>query len=150
MIGMSRTLAFAAALATLASAGCSQTCGAAACLPGVGVSFVGFAPGTYDVEIVAVTSTSGSPPTITCTMMLGGPGPVSCSSSEAVSLGDNQLQIDDPSLTRIQVTVSSNGAQVTRQTLDPHDVPKEINGPGCGVCTNPTFTVTPDSSTRSL
>ncbi len=56
--------------------------------------------------------------------------------------------IDDTSLDGpLQVTVSSHGAQVTQQSFKVNYVSQEINGPGCGVCTNATVNVTPTSST---
>src|SRR4051794_36967890 len=118
MIRMSRYLAFAAGLVALASAGCSQTCGLAACLRGVSVSFTGFQPGTYQVEIAAASGASVSAPIATCTLMAGdGAGPLACSSGVSHFEIGNQVTIDDTSLDRIQVTVSSNGAQVTQQTF---------------------------------
>jgi len=147
MIGMSRCLAFAAGLAALAAAGCSQTCGAAACFQGVVVSFTGFAPGTYEVEIGAVTTTSQAAPIATCTLMAGdSAGPLSCSSSESHSEIGNQVTIGDTSLDQIQVTVSANGAPVTQQTLQVNYHSDEINGPGCGVCTSARVNVMPTSS----
>jgi hypothetical protein len=148
MIRMSRYLALAVAVGALASAGCSQECGAAACLRGVGVSLEGFAPGTYEVKIAVVTATAEAAPLATCTLTGGDAGgPLLCASPEAHSELGNQVRIDDTSYDRIQVTVSSNGAQVTQQTFDVHYSSEEINGPGCGVCTSATLTVTPSSST---
>ena len=58
-----------------------------------------------------------------------------CSSGGRHSEIGNTLNIEDTSLQQIQVTVSTNGSQVLQQTIDVAYTSSEINGPGCGVCT---------------
>jgi len=58
-----------------------------------------------------------------------------CSCGESHSEAGNLLDIEDTSLQQIQVTVSTNGTQVVQQTIDVAYTSSEINGPGCGVCT---------------
>ena len=101
------------------SAGCSQTCGLVGCLQGVG-SPSRVRPRSLRGPDRPCDSTSGAP-NVTCTLMLGdGAGPLACPQAKAFSENGNQVRSPTPPLDRIQVTVSSNGAQVTQQTFNVH------------------------------
>jgi len=79
---------------------------------------------------------------MTCTLSfpaaIPGSSQLDCSSSvEHVDLG-TMLQIRRNDIHNLTVVVSSSGTELGRQTFQPAYATREINGPGCGTCTQRT------------
>src|SRR3954471_18682506 len=140
MIRMSRFLAVLVMASTAAACdGVSEkSCGAVACRTGISLSFDGLdASATYQIVVAVTAPADGVVPIANCMLApdAGGSARLSCSSGERHSEDGKLLNIEDTSLQQIQVTVSTNGTQVLQQTIDVTYTSSEINGPGCGVCT---------------
>lgn len=99
---------------------------------------------TYDVVVSVVTTTPETVPIATCTLVASDGGGVQllCGSMENHSEDSNTLRIDDPTLAKILVTISSGGNTVAEQIFEPVYTAKEINGPGCGICTSASLQMT--------
>jgi hypothetical protein len=130
------------------AAGCdgSHTCTLIGCLDGVAISFEGLNLGTtYDIAIADLNMMAhAAVPIMTCTAAATDAGyqTLSCSSSEAHSEIGTTVHIRDTTLSAVEVTVSSNGVQLSDRSFDVNYTSKEINGPGCGVCTSASVTMT--------
>ena len=151
MTKMSRTgRRFAGALTLLAtlpfaSSGCGQACSAIACLDGLNISFAGwFELGkTYDITLSVLTATPEVVPIVHCSYSDpagGGPG-LLCSSASQFTASGNQLSIKDDTIKNLRVTISADGAVVGQQDYQVAFTSSEINGAGCGICTNASVTV---------
>ena len=140
MIRMSRFLAVLVLASTAAGCGSQsgQSCGLVGCRTGITLSFEGLdASATYQIVVAVTKPADGIVPIANCMLVpeAGGSPRLYCSSGESHWEGGNLLNIEDTSLQQIQVTVSTNGTQVVQQTVDVAYTSSEINGPGCGVCT---------------
>jgi len=151
MTRMSRTSRrFAGALTLLATlplalSGCRQACNDMGCLDGLNVSFAGsFEPGkTYDVTLSILTTTPEVVPIVHCSFSdpaAGGAG-LLCSSASPFTASGTQLSIKDDTIQNLRVTIAADGAVVGQQDYQVAFSSREINGPGCGVCTNASVTV---------
>jgi hypothetical protein len=137
---MSRFLALLVVAATAAACdgAAGQTCTLVGCRTGLNLAFDGLdATVTYQIVVAVTAPADGVVPIASCVLMpdAGGSSRLYCSSGESHSEAGNLLNIEDTSLQQIQVTVSTSGAQVLQQTVDVTYTSSEINGPGCGVCT---------------
>lgn len=144
MIRVSRLLSLIAVMWTWS--GCEQehACTLIGCRDGLVMSFDGLIAGsTYQIVVSVVTPTATAP-LVTCTAAPGANGDqqLTCDSVDSHTEVGTTLQIHDSTLNQIQVTVSSNGAQLSQQTFTIGYQSVEINGPGCGVCTHADVTVT--------
>ncbi len=141
MIRMSQLLCLLAALPAFATAGCAgHGCTDQGCADGLNVSFSGLdASSSYEIAIAQPLATGYVFTFMTCTLgpTDGGARQLACSStSEEHREGyDASVQILDNTIKKLQITVSSGGVQIAQQTFDVSYTSKEINGPGCGVCT---------------
>ncbi|HSY40694.1 MAG TPA: hypothetical protein VLA79_14235 [Polyangia bacterium] len=134
------------ALLPLALSGCGgQACTLIGCLDGLNVSFVGsFEPGkSYDITLSSLTTTPEVVPIVHCSYSDpagGGPG-LLCSSASPFTAAGSQLSIKDDTIQNLRVTIATDGAVVGQQDYQVAFSSREINGPGCGVCTNANVTV---------
>jgi hypothetical protein len=128
----------------LAAAGC--TCSLKGCLEGLLVTLAGnFEPGkTYQLDIDTATSTPEIVSVMRCSLVRteGRALDVRCSSAHRHSELGGVIQIHSHELGKLIVTVSADGAMLGQQTLEASYETKEINGPGCGTCTNAEVVVT--------
>ncbi len=65
-----------------------------------------------------------------------------CTSSRTHREDFEATHIEDTSLRTIRVTVSAAGRQISQETFSLMWTSREVNGPGCGVCTQATAMVT--------
>jgi hypothetical protein len=138
MIRMSRFLAVLAVASTAAACDGQSDCGNVGCLTGLNLSFDGLdASLTYQIVVAVTKPADGIVGIAECMLVpvAGASQRLYCSSGASHSETGNLLNIRDTSLQQIQVTVSTNGTQVVQQTIDVTYTSSEINGPGCGVCT---------------
>ena len=91
----------------IASGGCG--CTLAACLGGVQITL----DGHFDARRIIL-----------------------CSSDDTYADFEEGIRIQDTTIQKLLVTVSANGTLLGEQTLEPVYTSSEINGLGCGVCTN--------------
>jgi hypothetical protein len=137
---------FAGALTLLAllpfvTSGCeTSSCSAIGCLDGLNVSFVGwFEPAqSYDITLSVLTATPEVVPIMHCSysdQAAGGPG-LLCSSASLFTASGTRLSIKDDTIKELRVTIAANGAVVGQQDYPVAFSSREINGPGCGTCTN--------------
>jgi hypothetical protein len=147
MLDMLKLVALLALLAA-GSSGCesSHACSLVGCLDGVIVSFTGLgAHPSYDITITPVTTTPDVVPLATCTIDASDAGArqLTCTSSfETHDEFGLSVRIQDSTLQAIQISVSSDGTPVAQQTFDVSYQSSEINGPGCGVCTQASVSMT--------
>ena len=130
----------------LALSGCgSQSCSAIACFDGLNVSFVGsFEPGTtYDITLSVLTPTPEVVPIMHCSYSdpAGGGSGLLCSSASPFTASGAQLSIKDDTIKNLRVTMAADGAVVGQQDYQVAFTSSELNGAGCGVCTNANVTV---------
>jgi hypothetical protein len=118
----------------------SHSCSAIACLEGLSITFDGsFAEGTtYDMVVSVVTATPETVQIATCTLSAsdGGAAQLLCGSPEAHTELGNTIRIDDITLSKVIVSVSTGGNTVAEQTFQPAYTSGESGGPGCGTCTS--------------
>lgn len=145
MIRLSRYLTISA-LACWILAGCDgQSCTTRACNEGLTISFAGLSSATtYQIVVSNVTNTPESIPIATCTLApdANGTPELSCNSSEVHTDVGSYLRIEDSTFQEIQVDISADGETVLQQSYPVTYQSTEINGPGCGVCTQASITVT--------
>ena len=129
----------------LAISGCEQSCTTRGCLDGLNVSFVGqFEPGkTYDVTLSVLTATPEVVPIMNCSYSdpAGGGAGLLCSSASPFTAAGTQLNIKDDTIKNLRVTIAADGAVVGQQDYQVAFSSAEINGPGCGICTNASISV---------
>ena len=144
MIGMSRSVPLLAVLGALGAFGCDHSCGAVGCNNGLSLSFAGFTPGSTYQIVVSVVTPMEVIPFVTCTAAPDdlGAEQLSCASDQLHAESGTTLRIPDDTLKQLQVNVSSNGTHFVQQTFAVTFESKEINGPGCGVCTSADITMT--------
>ena len=128
------------AILPLALSGCEKSCTDIGCLDGLNVSFVGsFEPGTtYDITLSVLTATPEAVPLMHCSYSDpagGGPG-LLCSSASQFTASGTQLSIKDDTIENLRVTIAADGATVGQQDYQVAFTSREINGAGCGTCTN--------------
>jgi hypothetical protein len=133
------------------TAGCSDkqfmTCTLIGCLDGLLISLyavaedAGAAP--YEIVVNDVSTTSAGVPVATCTFTPSpGPMALSCTSTRAVEELGSMIEIHGPPLTKLVVVVSRKGMKLAELPFEPVYETKEINGPGCGTCTQARIEVT--------
>jgi len=145
MIGMFRFGLSLVATLAMGAVGCGHACNAIGCLDGLVLAFDGLVAGTtYQVTVSQVTATPETIPVATCTAVVAANGSpqLSCSSERPHTESSNTLQFHDTELTKLVITVSSNGMTLVNQAADVSYTSSEINGPGCGVCTQASVSVT--------
>jgi len=96
------------------------------------------------VTVSNVTATPETIPVATCTagVAAGGSTQLFCDSQLSHSESGSTLQFQGTELKKLLITVSSNGMTLVNRTEDVAYTSREINGPGCGVCTSASLTVT--------
>lgn len=126
--------------------GCGEhACGLVGCLNGLTVTFSGNyeAGATYTAVVNRVASVPETVPLATCQIEPspeGGHRAV-CTSATVHSEIANSTRIEQNDLTNLRVAVSRDGTQLGEQTFQPAYSSREINGPGCGVCTSASVSV---------
>jgi len=134
-----------AASLSLGISGCGHSCTGVGCPDGLSI----FLDGTPDptaprrIEVSEVTATPEVVLVMTCSLStnsVGGPD-LLCSSARQHSEHGNIIVIRDYDLKHLVVTVSSGGTKLGEQTFDPTFTSEEINGPGCGVCSDASIRV---------
>ena len=128
------------AILPLAISGCGRGCTTIACLDGLNVSFFGsFEPGkSYDITLSVLTETPDVVPIMHCSYSdaaSGGAG-LLCSSTSPFTASGTQLSIKDDTIKNLRVTIAADGAVVGQQDYQVAFSSREINGAGCGICTN--------------
>lgn len=152
MIAMSRfslALLVAPVVVVVALAGCEygQTCAAIGCSDGLNVQLNGnFEIGrSYQVDISTITVTPEVVPIMRCSLTRPTENgwDLRCNSAipHSESFG-NWIQMRTTEFKKLQVAVESDGITLGEQVLDVSYTSKEINGPGCGVCTSAVVNVT--------
>jgi hypothetical protein len=150
MTKLSRSFLAGVLALTLMLAGCNHACGLEVCFDGLVItfdsSFVG--PGTYDISVVDVPLMFG--PVASCTyapngfLTDAGTGwgwGLRCASQLSHTELDNMEMIHGFQPKAIQITVRSNGVVVAQKAFSLTFTTTELNGPGCGTCTNARVTM---------
>jgi hypothetical protein len=146
-LGRNGTLGVLVAALLSAVPACDKTCGLVGLPPeGLSITFEGnfSSAATFDIVVSVVTATPETVPIARCTLVAsdGGSVQLSCSSQEAHSESSNTLRIEDNSLPKVLVTVSTGGNTVAEQTFEPVYRTREVNGPGCGTSTSAAIQLT--------
>jgi hypothetical protein len=143
----SRRLLLATPLLGLLGCDVGHTCTLVGCLDGLNIQLDGkFETGkAYQLDISTITTTPEIVPFMRCSVarLTENNWDLRCNSAFPHSevLG-NRIQIRTTEFTKLKVVVSSSGMTLGEQTLDAGYTSKEINGPGCGVCTSALVSVT--------
>ena len=148
MIALSRLRLSLISLAIFVGAlACDHACGLIGCRQGLLITLDDtFEKGkTYDVVISELTTTPETVPLVTCIYVVPSETTavptLSCTSTLAHAELGSTIQVRDWMPAHISVKVSSGGAVLAEKTIDPKFVGKELNGPGCGTCTNAAVTM---------
>jgi hypothetical protein len=97
---------------------------------------------TYEIEVAELTPTPEKVPLMTCSFTPAADSPeLHCSSVLSHAEFGDVIQIRDAQLKNVVVTISRDGAKLAEQNFQPVYTSREINGEGCGVCTNASATV---------
>jgi len=129
-----------------------HSCTTIGCLDGLNLRLEGaFLPGkTYELEVSSVSDGDQAASLMLCTVTAPAAGSAggnaglttSCTSALAhVNVG-NLIQIQDTTLKQVRVSVSLDGVPVGEQAFQATYQSREINGPGCGVCTSANESIT--------
>lgn len=135
------------ALLLAAAVGCAtdHACTAIGCLDGLTVSLDGnFEPGsTYRIDVNQVSGNDATA-VMSCTWTPTAPAlqpPVCTSSIEHAEFG-SRIQIRSNTLTKVKVAVTKDDVFVGEESFEPKYAAREINGEGCGTCTQASISVT--------
>lgn len=133
--------------ALVGNAGCGEhECGLVGCANGLTVTFDGNyeAGATYTANVSGGTSGLDIAVELACAIEPAAPGGhrAVCTSALPHYEVANSTRLPQTDLTSVRIAVSKDGATLGAQTFQPTYVAREINGPGCGVCTSAAVSVT--------
>jgi hypothetical protein len=136
----------ASMLFALWTAGCDGACTLKGCQDGLVIQFAGRFDQTATYEIAVATTTHVSE-VVTFARCLVTPNAVGlqlfCTSQHRHTENGTTLQLPESRVDNLTVTISSGGGVIGEQRFDNIVFEsREINGPGCGVCTNASVQVT--------
>lgn len=126
-------------------AGCdNKVCSLIGCSEGLLITFDGSfgSNKTYDITVSDVT-TDEVVPILGCTLVAGDGtnGTLRCSSVHPHSEQGSTVSLRDPQPSRLDIKVSVDGVQIADKQFDVAFKTVELNGPGCGTCTNASVTM---------
>lgn len=125
---------------------CRGPCTAIGCESGLTVQFLvdadGGVPPMGDLDITIENQVDQAfQPLMTCTMTVHGTMQLLCDSTRAHRITPQGIVFSDTSLRRLRVTVSVDSTQIYQQSFTADYTSSEINGAGCGTCTQATIQV---------
>jgi len=133
-------------LVGLSTCGSEHSCTLIDCLDGLNIQLDGkFEMGeTYQVDISVITTTPEVVPIMRCSLSrpTENSWDLRCNSAFPHSEFGNRIQVRTTEEKKVKVAVSSNAMTLGEQVFDVAYTSKEINGPGCGVCTSALIDVT--------
>jgi len=90
----------------------------------------------YRIAINTITATPEEVPVMTCELTPNGEAHlITCKSVTPHTEDFDSVTIKDNGLSKLHVVVTKAGAMISESTLQPLYSTKEINGEGCGKCT---------------
>ena len=152
MIGLSRfrlaalaCLALASVAASFAVTSCGYACTAIGCWNGLVIELGGNIGqhDDLDIEVAHITPTPEVIQAMTCKFTRSSTGEqLLCGSiREHREINSRTINFLSDELKNIRITISSGASVISEQMFEVQYKSAEINGPGCGVCTNATVNV---------